>query len=336
VLIGLAYDLASEYHAPVGAPPDAAAEFDDDEVIDAVARGLASGGHEVLRIGNVRRMAEFLSAGNKVDLVFNLAEGVRGRGREAQVPALLEAFDVPYSGSDPATLAICLDKALTKRLWHSAGLPTAPHAVLGGEADLDSLPFDPDREALFVKPVREGSSMGVTERSVSIGREQLRVSVRSLVAAYAQPALVEPFLPGPEFTVGILGEGAAARVLGCLEVLPALSDYRVKKGWGIGTFRPLKERTLESDLGELALRAYRAVECRDFGRIDIRLDASGNPNLLEVNPLPGLRPASSALPIMAMHAGLDYEGLILEMLGEAERRVARDRRAKAPEKEVTR
>jgi D-alanine-D-alanine ligase len=325
--IGLTFDLAPAEPLTADGPDDAFAELDSEETIDDIAAALVAHGHEVVRIGGARAlMAALCTRSLHVDLVFNVAEGVQGRAREAQVPALLEAVGVPYTGSDPVTMALTLDKSVAKRLWLSAGLPTPPFTVVARAQDLDDLaaPFP-----LFVKPVAEGSSMGIDAGALVHDRDALAKRVERVWRDYRQPALIEGFLPGREFTVGILGEGDGSRVLGVVETFSRghLSGYAEKLATGLASsvreFRPLDERALERELADLALRAYRLVGCRDVGRVDLRCDGDGRPSLLELNPLPGLARGRSALPILARYAGSTYDALIGSILEAALARIAR-------------
>lgn len=322
MLIGLTFDLRDHYRA-LGFGEEQVAEFDSAETIALLEAALIRLGHRVERIGHVRALAERLVRGARWDLVFNICEGVAGRSREAQVPALLEAFDQPYTFADPLVMAATLDKAVAKRLVRDHGLATAPFALVERAADLAAvdLPFP-----LFVKPVAEGTGKGVGPASLVRSRRELERSCRVLLARFAQPVLVETFLPGREFTVGILGTGAAARVIGTLEVelLPGAEP-------GVYSFTN-KERCEElvryhlvddpeaKAAAELALACYRALQCRDAGRVDLRSDAAGRPHFLEVNPLAGLHPTHSDLPILAGLAGLGYDALVAAILASASAR----------------
>ncbi|HEY4590619.1 MAG TPA: D-alanine--D-alanine ligase, partial [Thermoanaerobaculia bacterium] len=257
------------------------------------------------------------------DLVFNLAEGVRGRSREAQVPAVCEMFDQPYTFSDPLTCAVTLDKSLAKRVVRDHGLPTAPFALVDrpeAAADVDLPP------PLFVKPVAEGSSKGVTRRSQIETLEDLTAACAELIGTFHQPVLVESFLPGREMTVGIVGNGPDARVLGVMEVVfrpgadtayTALNkkEYETWIDYSLLDGEPLAQKARK-----LALAAYQALGCRDLARVDIRCDAAGEPQFLEINPLPGLHPTYSDLPILAGRAGIPYADLVGQIVEASARR----------------
>ena len=328
------------------APDDEYAEWDTPETIDAVARALAQAG-TVIRLEATRDLPARLVAAD-VDIVFNIAEGRRGPNREAHVPAICEFLDVPYTASDPFTCALCLDKARTKETLAFHGVPTAPFAVVREAADLDALlrgraadargPALPPLDALFpafAKPVHEGSSKGITERSYCEDARALERTTRFLLETYRQPVLVETFLPGAEFTVAVLGNGRAARCLPLVGMnfgaLPAgaLPIYGFEAKWQWDTVDdPLDmfdcparvSDDVRAAVERVALDAYRVLGCRDWGRVDVRLDAAGVPNVVEVNPLPGILPDprdNSCLPKAARAAGMSYDALILACLEHA-------------------
>lgn len=326
--VGLTYDLRDDYPSDHQAQPDSHGEFDSIETIHHLAAALEDLGHRVCRIGNIQALTQFLARDGRVDIVFNIAEGWQGRSREAQVPALLEAYGIPYTGSDPLTLALCLNKALTKQVWRYHGLMTANACVIQSGDELvelaDRLPAFP----LFVKPLHEGSSKGISSPdSIIHDAAQLRARVGQLLSGYRQPVLVETYLPGREFTVGILGSGREAAVLGVAEVVSTapggISGFEDKEEWETRVpdyYRPLPPGELADRLGALALAAYRAVNCRDLGRVDIRLDADEMPQLMEINPLPALNRQHSALTFIGRYAGVTYEALIERVLTSATRR----------------
>jgi D-alanine-D-alanine ligase len=317
VRIGLTYDLKDDYLA-LGFTEHAVAEFDSKATIDALATTLESLGHAVERIGHVRALAERLVAGQRWDLVFNVAEGVAGFGRESQVPALLEAYGIPYTFSDPLVCALTLHKGMAKHVARGCGVPTPDFALVTTpeEAAAVRLPFP-----LFVKPVAEGTSKGITAKSLVDSEAALRAVCAELLREYRQPVLVEEYLNGREFTVGILGTGDGARALATLEVaLRAGADegvysFRNKADWReLVEYRLLPAGDLRTAVEEVALASWRCLGCRDAGRVDVRLDAGGAPQLLEVNPLAGLSPDHSDLPLMAGLAGMDYRTLIAEIV----------------------
>jgi D-alanine-D-alanine ligase len=320
--IGLCYDLKSDYLA-AGFEPHEVMEFDEEVTIAGVEEALLGLGHQVERVGRGTELARRLAAGERWDLVFNFAEGVRGRSREAQVPAVCEMFDQPYTFSDPLTCAVTLDKPLAKRLVRDNGLPTPPFAVVEAEEDAETVPLEPP---LFAKPAAEGSSKGVTASSRIASRDELRETCAELLRTFRQPVLVERYLPGREMTVGIVGNGDEARVVGVMEVVfkdGTDADYTALNK---AEFRTRTEyRLLDGDaLGmrarEVALGAYRALSCRDAGRVDLRCDENGEPCFLEVNPLPGLNPVYSDLPILSGMAGISYDQLLGSIVDAASRR----------------
>ncbi len=323
MLIGLTYDLREEYRV-LGLSEEQLAEFDSAETIAQLQATLERLGHRVERIGNVRRLAERLVAGDRWDLVFNICEGIAGRAREAQVPALLEAFGQPYTFADPLVMAATLDKAVAKRLVRDHGLATAPFAVVARPSDVAAvdLPFP-----LFVKPIAEGTGKGVSPASLVRSRKELKRACAVLLLRFAQPVLVETYLPGREFTVGIVGTGPRARVLGTLEIEllpgaePGVYSFANKERCEELVRYVLVDDAEAKAAAELALACYRALECRDAGRVDLRSDASGKPQFLEVNPLAGLHPTHSDLPILAQKVGLGYDGLIGAIVESAAERV---------------
>jgi D-alanine-D-alanine ligase len=320
--VGLAYDLKADYRA-AGFSAETVMEFDEEDTVQGLASALASVGHQVDRVGRGVELARRLSAGERWDLVFNIAEGVQGRSREAQVPALCELFEQPYTFSDPLTCALTLDKPLAKRLIRDHGLPTAPFAVITEEGQADTIELAPP---LFAKPVAEGSSKGITERSRIGSREQLRTACADLLRRFHQPVLVESYLPGREMTVGIVGNGDAAQVVGVMEVLfndDSVGDYTAlnkDESEDRVTYTLVDTEPLGLAAREMALDAYRILSCRDAGRVDLRCDASGVPHFLEINPLPGLHPVRSDLPILSRLAGVPYPQLIGRIVEAAAQR----------------
>ncbi len=321
---------------PPGVPPDAYADFDHVETIDHIRRAIESDGHETGFLVADERLPSALKE-FKPDICFNIAEGLGGDAREAQIPALLELLRIPYTGSRVQTNAISLDKTLTKRIWRDRRLPVAPFQefIAGDEALRSDLDFP-----LFVKPAREGTGMGVDLNAIVKNESELRERVRWVIDKYDQPALVEKFLPGREFTVGILG-GPNARACGLhpdwydkngfhrfpvLEldssrsVTPnvysqAAKSKNIGEEGAPGYFCPANiEPEFAKKLQYLAWRAHILLGALDVSRTDIRLDAEGNPRLMEINTLPGLTPDYSDLCLQASAEGISYDELILEIL----------------------
>ncbi len=324
--IGLTYDLRGDYLA-MGYSELETAEMDAVETIEGLEKALADLGHEPVRIGNGRRLTERLVLGERWDLVFNIAEGLHGIGREAQVPAILDLYEIPYTFSDPLVMSLCLHKGMTKQIIRGAGLATADFVVAQSPEDASRVCFSPP---FFVKPVAEGTGMGITERSVVHSRPNLETECRRLIQQFRQPVLIEPFLPGREFTTGLLGTGEAASVIGTMEILlPDTAENGIyslenKEGWeGRVRYRPVRpeQDPLIQDVETLALRAWKVLGCRDAGRMDIRCDSAGCPMFIEVNPLAGLRPEYSDLPLLCGFFRTPYVRLIEMILKSAIGRV---------------
>jgi len=310
--IGVTYDLRSDYLA-MGMSEEDSAEFDSEITIASICDALRGLGHEPVRIGHIRALTERLVAGERWDAVFNICEGLKGYAREAQVPALLEAYGIPSVFSDPLTLALTLDKAWTKRIVAAAGVPTAEFAVIEKLSDIASvtLPFP-----LFLKPIAEGSGKGVNERSRVDTPDQLASIASGLLARFGQPVLVETYLSGREFTVGITGTGADAAVLGVMEIRATAKGtqagygYENKEHWEDRVTLHLVGDPEAQAAADVALAAWGALRCRDGGRVDMRSDGKGRPHFLEVNPLAGLNPTHSDLCFIARFRELSYQDLI--------------------------
>ncbi len=321
--VGITYDLKDEYLA-AGFTDEEAAEFDRLDTIRAIADSLRELGHEPEPIGNVRQLATKLVAGEGWELVFNIAEGLYGFGREAQIPALLDAWRIPYTFSDPMVLSLTLHKAMTKHVVRDCGIATPAFALVESMRDLDDmrLPYP-----LFAKPVAEGTGKGIGVASKVHSRRQLETVCRTLLQRFKQPVLVEVYLPGREFTVGVVGTGPKARVLGAMEVFlnaaaePNAYGYDNKAHFDGRVEYRLIEGELASQLGEVALASWRALGCRDGGRVDLRSDARGVPHFLEVNPLAGLNPEISDLAILCRLNGIGYVELIGMIMESALERV---------------
>jgi D-alanine-D-alanine ligase len=301
--IGLTFNLK-----PAGAEGDQYEEFDSVETIEALESAIGAAGHEPIRLGWGLEMLEALQH-SPVDGVFNIAEGVGGRGRESQVPAVLEMLAIPCTGPDALTIALTLDKALAKIVAKSAGIATAPWFA-------DDSP-KPLTFPVFAKPAAEGSSMGITENSLCRDRKELDATIERL-SKYG-PVLVEEFLPGDEFTVGIIG----GQVLGVMQVLPRGDDKNfiysldVKRDY----LNRVDYRLADApDVAAVALDVWRAFGLRDVARIDIRRDRNGVANFVEVNPLPGVHPINSDLVILARLAGISHPDLIGRIVAAAIKR----------------
>ena len=326
--IGLTYDLRSEYLAE-GYSEIETAEFDRDDTIDALEETLKVLGHNPERIGNVRRLIERLAAGDRWELVFNIAEGLKGIGREAQVPAILDVYGIPYTFSDPLVMSLTLHKGMTKRIIRGAGIPTSDFLVVEQTIKEGDILFKPP---FFIKPVAEGTGKGVSPRSIIRRLEDLESACEVMLNEYKQPVIIERYLSGREFTVGITGTGNDAMAIGTMEVylLKAAeqgvysyvnkerSEELVECKIVDSTEDPLVKRA-----EEISLRAWQILGCRDAGRVDIRCDEEDNPYVLEVNPLAGLHPEHSDLPIISKGVGLGYRALIERIIISASKRIKR-------------
>jgi D-alanine-D-alanine ligase len=320
--IGLTYDLRQDYLAE-GYSDEETAEFDRPDTIESIESALRGLGHRTDRIGNAKTLIGRLARGDRWDLVFNIAEGLHGTAREAQAPAILDVFQIPYTFSDPLTMTISLHKHLTKTIVRQAGVPTADFALVERVEDADKVDLPPP---LFVKPAAEGTSKGISAASKIASRRELRRACETLLEKFRQPVLVETFLPGREFTVGLSGTGDRAEVLGTLEVIlhphaeAEVYSYRNKEECEdlvhYKLVRPENDDRVRC-CERIALEIWRILGCRDAGRIDLRCDAQGRPNFLEANPLPGLHPKHSDLPILCAALGIPYMSLIERIVQSA-------------------
>ncbi len=322
--VGFAFNVKRVTPDPSGEGDDEA-EYDSPKTLQAIREAIASYGHEVVDLEATSDLPIQL-ASTPVDVVFNIAEGFKGRNRESQVPALLELLDIPYTGSDPAALSVSLDKALAKRMVRTHGILTPAYLVMhtGKERLPKELGFP-----LLVKPVAEGTSKGVTKKSVVRDEGELREVAREIIAKYRQPALVEEYIGGREFTLGLLGE-RRPKVLPPMEIVfldkadpTPIYSFEMKQDWNdkIRYEVParLEPRELER-LEKAARECFAALGCRDVARVDFRMDAEGRIYFIESNPLPGLAPGWSDLVLIAQAAGIDYRTLIGEILSFAIRR----------------
>lgn len=324
--IGLTYDLKSTVETNSSGPEDEAEEYDPPDTIDALAAEIEGLGHQVVRLGGGAAFLETVRNAD-VDLVFNIAEG-RGtyRSREAQVPSVLEMLGIPYSGSDPLTLSLCLDKPLTKRVALSTGVATPRYQVIERIEDLDERRDGALSFPVVVKPAFEGSSKGIRLTSRIDQWEDLRQPVYTVLQMYHQPALVEEFIAGTEVTVGIVGNDPP-HVLGVMEVVPRLHQdgtfmytLEVKRDWQRLVFYrcpPHLPSQCVQEIEAMALTLFKVLGCRDMARLDFRVDRSHRPYFLEINPLPGLSPVYSDLPVMAGLAGWSYTRLIETILNSS-------------------
>jgi len=325
--IGLTYDLRAIYLA-AGFGEEETAEFDQVATIEAISDALKALGHTIDPIGHARILVKRLASGDRWDLVFNICEGFFGRGREAQVPAILDLHEIPYTFADPATMCVCIDKALTKTVIRAAGLLTPDWMVVRNVADVSEcdLAFP-----VIVKPIAEGTGKGIDGASKIAAAADLRHVCERLLASYRQPVLIERFLPGREFTVGLVGSGANAEVVGTLEITlrtgaePDVYSYVNKEQCEQLCDFSLVHGSEDAPVAEgerIALAAWRAVGGRDAGRIDLRCDSTGNPQLMEINPLAGLHPTHSDLPMIWSALGRKYVELIERIVESAKTRTS--------------
>lgn len=320
--VGLTYDLRGQY-LEQGFSEEDTVEFDGDDTIEAISTALRDLGFRPVPIGNIWELTKRLAAGERWDFVFNIAEGLHGYGREAQVPCLLDAYQIPYTFSDPLLLTVTLHKATTKRLLRDLNLPTPDFALVECERDLQEIELE---YPLFVKPVAEGTSKGITADCRVCAAAELETVCMSLLEKYGQGVLVEEFLPGREFTVGLTGTGQDARVLGVMEILlgpeaePLVYSYANKAHYEELVRYRLATDATARQAAKIALAAWRGLGCRDGGRVDLRCDRHGKVNVIEINPLPGLNPERSDLCILARMAGIKYPELIDSIMRSALKR----------------
>jgi D-alanine-D-alanine ligase len=323
-IVGLTYDLKTDYKFKDGDPLDANAEFDHPSTIDVIADAIEANNFKVERIGNAGNLLERL-ASLKVDIVFNISEGVSGRNRESQVPAILEMAGIPFVGADALTLGLTLDKVMAKKIFIADKIPTPKFFEVNSSDQLNNT--NHYKFPLIVKPRFEGSSKGLSESSRVETREELREQVEYIINTYKQPALIEEFISGQEFTVAIIGNDEP-------EIMPVVQikiDGKLKLNDKFYTFARITSDRLEyvcpakitaelkKTIDELALKTYRAVECRDFGRVDFRVDQDGKPYVLEINPLPSLS-TEDVFKLVAENIGITYEEIIGKILNSAIRR----------------
>lgn len=323
-VIGLTYDLENEYAFKQGDPYDANAEFDSEETIEAIALSLESLGHKAVRIGSLKDLLANLD-NFKMDIVFNLAEGLHSRNRESQVPIILESSGIPYIGSDGLTLGAALDKVITKKLLLQEGISTPKFII--AEGNFKAVAVNNLKFPLIVKPRWEGSSKGISKKSRVENIEELKERVNFITSAYKQPALIEEFIRGREYTVAMIGNEN-------IEILPIL-QVKINGSIDLGdkfyiydyiysdelqyVYPAAIDNALKNKLEDLAVKTYRALECKDFGRVDIRVDEQNNPYVLEINPLPSLSKAD-AYGVIAKYLGIDYSVMIEKILAAALKR----------------
>lgn len=322
--VGFTYDLKTDYRPEDGLPQDSLAELDGEGTIETAESALRSGGHEVVRIGHVRHLLGRLPDLG-VDIVFNICEGIGNRNRESEVPVVLDIFKVPYVGSDGLALGLTLDKVMAKKVFNADGVPTPKYFIANGsfhDRDYDGMRFP-----LIVKPRHEGSSKGISEKSIVADKKSLKKQIEKTVATYRQAALVEEFIAGKEFTVLVIGNDppealapVQIQILGKLDVGDLVYTSRRLMTDEVEYVCPARiSKALDRKLRDIAVRAYQSVDCRDFGRVDFRVDKKGRPYVLEINPLPSLS-TEDVFPLIATAEGMTYDELILRILDIAVQR----------------
>lgn len=348
--VALAYNVKPEsetFHAIVSPNPnshsqnlkpqlDTYAEWDTWETINAVKDAIEVYNNVTLIEADEESFNKFKEV--KPDIVFNIAEGANGVSREAQIPAMLDMLNIPYTGSDALTLAICLDKARTKEILTYYDVPNAIFFAAGSVNDVDEIEKRNLEYPMIVKPVSEGSGKGIFASSFVNNREELKREIERITTEYNQPALVEEFLSGREFTVAILGNNDEINILPVIEMrfdkypegVTPIYSYEAK--WILDTKEndfdvfdcpAIVDEQLEMKIKKVCLDTYKVLRCQDWSRIDLRLDKHGNPNIIEINPIPGIIPdpkENSGFPKAARAAGINYNDMINTVLASAIKR----------------
>ncbi|MFH1776467.1 MAG: ATP-grasp domain-containing protein [Candidatus Omnitrophota bacterium] len=322
--VGVAYDLKSDYVLKDSDPGDYNAELDYEETIDDICAALSSGGHCPVKLGSSRKIIKNISCLKKIDIVFNICEGIGGRNRESEMPVILEMLNIPYVGADGLTLGLTLDKTLTKKILQCESILTPRFIEVRNP---ETIKKNGLRYPLIVKPCHEGSSKGISEKSIVNNFKELRQQTDWLIKRYRQPALVEEFIEGMEFTVPVIGNNPP-------QALPVV-QIEIENKLNLGRLfytnahihsNCLKYRCpakispqLKQKLQTIAVRTYQAVECRDFGRVDFRVDNNGRPYVLEINPLPALS-ILDVFNIAPQQIGMTYKEIINRILNAALKR----------------
>jgi D-alanine-D-alanine ligase len=307
--VGLTYDLRSWY-LDRGYSMEDTAEFDKQDTVDSIEAALRKIGFETETIGNCFQLVEALAAGKKWDLVFNIAEGLYGDGRESVVPAILDQYRIPYVFSGPVILGISLNKYLTRLIVSAAGVPVSPGILISSPSDIEKCNLE---YPLFIKPVSEGTGKGITERNLLKSPADLKEIAEYLLVRFSQPALVEEYLPGREFTVGIIGSGDDAIAIGGMEIecknnYPYSVEFKENYEEFCRYIPMAKE--FADECKTVALNVWKALGGVDAGRVDVKADRNGRMCFMEVNPLAGLHPIHSDLPILSRMINIDYQTLI--------------------------
>lgn len=317
--IGLTYDLRTDY-LNEGYSLEETAEFDKESTIEGIEQAIQKAGHQTQRIGNANNLIKHLQAGERWEMIFNITEGLYGEGRESLVPALLDMHKIPYVFSGPVTLGISLNKAFAKQIVRDSGINTPAFYVVSKAADVSKVKL---QYPLFAKPISEGTGKGISSRSLVQSNDELLSVCAQLLEKFNQPVLVEEFLPGREFTVGVLGTGEAAYVPGAMEIISKQKDtlqiysYDTKENYEDEVDYIIVTGELFEACKNVALGAWNALNCYDGGRVDVKVDRFGKMSFIEVNPLAGLNPITSDLPILCKLNGVSYQEIISEMLKSA-------------------
>ena len=322
-IVGITYDLKSDWQSSGEDPVDAAAELDGHKTIDCLKAALESAGHKVVLIGGARQLIDLAGSNDlKVDIVFNISEGFKGRNRESQVPAILDLYNIPFVGADALTLGVTLDKVVAKKCFIADSIPTARYFKATLEDDLQEL--NTIGFPLFVKTLHEGTSKGITQHSRVGNAGQLKEQVEHICRNYKQAALVEEFIKGTEFTVAVIGNEPPV----AMPVVQYAIAGKTALGNEFYSYRHVAEKLVEHicpapiddklarRLQDLAVRAYNSVDCRDFGRVDFRVDEKGDPYVLEINPLPNLSP-DDVFVLFGKVKGMSYDQIINKIMDEA-------------------
>lgn len=321
----MTYDLKDDYVAEGWSDEDAA-EFDSVETVEAIDASLKKLGHKTDRIGHFKSLVNRLARGDRWDLVFNIAEGIYGVGREAQVPAILDAYQIPYTFSDTVIMALTLQKALTKWVVQDLGVPTPDFVVVRKLLDITQVNL---AYPLFAKPVAEGTGKGVTSKSKIADKKELTTACRELLERFKQPVLIERYLPGREFTVVVVGTGSNSQALGVMEIiLKPVAEQNAYSYLNKENYKEVVEYEFPEDevaeaAKKLAVQVHVGLNCRDSSRSDFRMDEHGNLQFMEINPIAGLHPVNSDMPIICNHYGIDFDTLIKIILDSAMERVVK-------------
>ncbi|MBN1149822.1 ATP-grasp domain-containing protein [candidate division WOR-3 bacterium] len=329
MIVGLTFDIREEY-LKQGYSQEETAELDSPVTIGSIQNAIKSAGHEVIQIGSVKNLIKAISKGYRWDIVFNISEGIRGQGREALVPALLDHYGIPYTFSCPLTMVTTLDKPTAKIIARNEGVPTPEYFVVSKGENIKKK-AEKMKFPLFVKPAAEGSGKGISENSIVHSVVDLEKECSSLWRVFDQPLLVETFLHGREYTTALIENDDGIEIIGTAEVIYnenaegevySLSNkekYETRIRYEIVNGRKSEE------CAELSKAIWRAFSCRDCARVDFREDENGKVEFLEINPLPGLNPLRSDLPIIASLVDLGYNELILKILQSALKRLKKDK-----------